>query len=360
MNYKEMTSDQYEKLLQNKTNIFNNTFKNTNKLVEDKKQILKTDPDAIIKKQQKDDYIEKLSDLISQKINNVDELRKISNMIDFKDFTDRINLKKIGDKIELKNDEISQPSYKNDYEYYIKNPNIIADKIVEIYDNNPNANVYNPKNKDEPVKLQNVVNKIDRDDYINEQYKEFVNEFRNINNNTKTKYDYETYKNLVLDKINYEEVEPSNDESFIKEVGQDIGKKFNKNLTGQGINEYKMIKIDKDALKKNILKIRYNNERKLNNKYLHDDMIISNNMKNAIMKNTNVNKLSKNEHHVYSLLNKYKNDNTNLLISSFLAGNNSTDLYNTITKNLYNKLKNNQITKQNYNNILKKMNINDI
>ena len=36
-----------------------------------------------------------------------------------------------------------------------------------------------------------------------------------------------------------------------------------------------MIKIDKDALKKNILKIRYHNGRKLNNKYLHDDMFIS-------------------------------------------------------------------------------------
>ena len=45
-----------------------------------------------------------------------------------------------------------------------------------------------------------------------------------------------------------------------------------------------MIKIDKDALKINILKIRYNNGRKLNNKYLHDDMIISNNMKHAIMR----------------------------------------------------------------------------
>ena len=41
-------------------------------------------------------------------------------------------------------------------------------------------------------------------------------------------------------------------------------------------------------------------------------MFISNNMKNAILKNTNINKLSKNEYHVY------KNDNTNLLISSFL------------------------------------------
>ena len=59
MNYREITSNEYQKLLQNKKNINNNTFKNTNKLVEDKKQILKTDPDAIIKKQQKDDYIEK-------------------------------------------------------------------------------------------------------------------------------------------------------------------------------------------------------------------------------------------------------------------------------------------------------------
>ena len=45
-----------------------------------------------------------------------------------------------------------------------------------------------------------------------------------------------------------------------------------------------MIKIDKDALKENILKIRYNNGRKLNIKYLHDDMFISNKMKNAILK----------------------------------------------------------------------------
>ena len=145
---------------------------------------------------------------------------------------------------------------------------------------------------------------------------------------------------MVLDRIN-EEVSTINDDSFIKKVR----KEFIKNLKGKGINEYKMIKIDKDVLKKNILNIRYNNGRKLNNKYLHDDMIISNNMKNAIMKNTNINKLSKNEYHVCNLLNKYKNDDINLLISSYLAGNKSTDLYNTINKNLYYKLKNNELTK---------------
>ena len=77
-------------------------------------------------------------------------------------------------------------------------------------------------------------------------------------------------------------------------------------------------------------------------------MIISNNMKNAILKNTNINKLSKNEYHVYTFLNKYKNDDMNLLIVAYLAGNKSADLYNTINKNLYNEL-----SKQNYYNILK-------
>ena len=216
MNYKEITSDEYEKLLQSKKNILNNTFKNTNKLVEDKKQILRTDPDAIIKKQQKDDYIEKLSDLISQKINNADEFKKISNKIDFKKITDRINLKKIADKIELKNDETSQPSYKTDNIYYIKNPNILADKIVEIYEANPNAKPYNPKNKKNNVKLQNVVNRINNDQKIDKQYKEFVNEFRNIHKNTYIEYDYQTYKNLVLDRIN------KNDGSIIKEIGKKL------------------------------------------------------------------------------------------------------------------------------------------
>ena len=71
-------------------------------------------------------------------------------------------------------------------------------------------------------------------------------------------------------------------------------------------------------------------------------------MKNAIMKNININKLSKNEYRVYTLLDKYKNDDTNLLISSDLSGNVSDNLYNVINKNLYNKLKNNELSKQRY------------
>ena len=226
----------------------------------------------------------------------------------------------------MKNEETSQPSYKNDYVSYIKNPNILADKIVEIYNENPNASVVYPRNKQTNVKIHELVKKINNDPKIGKQYKEFVKEFRNIHGNTHIQYDYQTYKNLILDRINNKKVSTSNDNSSIKEVSasndnsfiKKVRNKFIKNITGEGINEDKTIKIDKDALKKNILKIRYNNGRKLHNKYLHDDMFISNNMKNAIMKNTNINKLSKNEYQVYTLLNKYKNDDTNLLISSYL------------------------------------------
>ena len=67
-------------------------------------------------------------------------------------------------------------------------------------------------------------------------------------------------------------------------------------LTGQGFNK---IKIDENLLKKNILKVRYiNSNRKINNKFLKEDYKISNNMKNSILKNTGLNKLTKNEYDV--------------------------------------------------------------
>ena len=79
-------------------------------------------------------------------------------------------------------------------------------------------------------------------------------------------------------------------------------------------------------MKKNILKVRYiNSNRKINNKFLKEDYQISNNMKNSILKNTGLNKLTKNEYDVYNILQKYKktDNNLQLLISSYLAGNKS-------------------------------------
>ena len=75
------------------------------------------------------------------------------------------------------------------------------------------------------------------------------------------------------------------------------------------------------------------------------------------MRNININKLSKNEYDVYNALQKYivKSNDLRLLISSYLAGNKSTDLYNKINEILYNNYKNNKISKKEYQNIINKL-----
>ena len=80
-------------------------------------------------------------------------------------------------------------------------------------------------------------------------------------------------------------------------------------------------------------------------------------MKNAILKNINLNKLTRNEYNVYNILQKYrkKDDNLQLLISSYLSGNKSKDLYNKINELLYKKYRNNIINKKQYQNIMNKL-----
>ena len=57
--------------------------------------------------------------------------------------------------------------------YFIKNPNILADKIVEIYNANPNASVVYPRNKQNNVKIHKLVNKINDDQKL-------VNNIKNL------------------------------------------------------------------------------------------------------------------------------------------------------------------------------------
>ena len=152
-------------------------------------------------------------------------------------------------------------------------------------------------------------------------------------------------------------VSDKEDKSLKDELKSNIGKTIVRTLSGQGLN-FDKIKIDENLLKKNILKVRYiNSNRKINNKFLKEDYKISNNMKNSILKNTDLNKLSKNEYDVYNTLQKYrKNDvNLQLLISSYLAGNKSKDLYNKINELLYKNYKNNIINKKQYQNIMNKL-----
>ena len=107
--------------------------------------------------------------------------------------------------------------------------------------------------------------------------------------------------------------------------------------TGSSINN--IIINDKD-LDNGILRIRYLNNRKLTNNLLKHDYKISKNMVNAIKYNKNIHKLSKNEMKIYHELQKFlnKEQDINVLIGSYLSGNNSKNLYNKISSMLYNKL----------------------
>ena len=112
-------------------------------------------------------------------------------------------------------------------------------------------------------------------------------------------------------------------------------------------------------LYKSILRIRYSsNNRKLTNNLLKDDYKISKRMVNAIKFNKDIHKLSNNEKNIYYELQKFlnKEQDINVLIGSYLSGNNSKTLYNKINKMLCNKLENNLISKKEYTSLLNKIN----
>ena len=114
---------------------------------------------------------------------------------------------------------------------------------------------------------------------------------------------------------------------------------------------------DKD-LNKGILRVRYLNNRKLTNNLLKHDYKISRKMVNTIKFNKDIHKLSNNEMKIYHELKKFlnKEQDINVLIGSYLSGNNSKKLYNKISSMLYNKLKNNIISKQEYTKLINKIN----
>ena len=217
----------------------------------------------------------------------------------------------------------------------------------------------------------------------NELKDDFIDAYNNIPNKTSIQFHNKYYREYVMEPIEKyyieKNIDADDEKSIIKDDDLSIGivpetsdkedeslkdelknntiKTVVNTLTGQGLN-FDKIKIDENVLKKNILKVRYiNSNRKINNKFLKEDYKVSNNMKNSILKNTGLNKLTKNEYNVYNTLQKYRknDDNLKLLISSYLAGNKSRLLYNKINELLYKNYKNNIINKKQYQNIMNKL-----
>ena len=333
--FKEISVEDYKKLLNNKQHTFAKTFKDIELLQKFENRKLKNDSiDDIIYDEEKldkeDMYIEKLTDKLSEKINNNNnELININN-----------------------NDKES-----------------VINFVKNIYVKYKNASLYKPRNDDiEKISLESIMNSIKNNKEIGKSDRENIFNIYKTNNDLKNvTIDYNEYKNAMKDIEKFRNVNIKKDiktksksfpstskKSLIPKLKDNLSKTIIQNITGEGYNK---IKIDQDMLKKNILKVRYiSNNRKVHNDLLKDDYQISDNMKIAILKNKNINKLSKNEYDVYNALQKYrKNDKLQLLISSYLAGNKSKDLYNKINEMLYNNYKNNKLSKNEYQNIINKL-----
>ena len=357
--FKEIDINEYKKLLDNMQHTYAKTFNNIELLHNFEENVNNKNIGTIIKDKEmlekEDKYIDKLSDKLSEKITNS-------------------NIKNNNDIIQDKKKYV----FLNTHDYYNKNPKDILNYIKKIYikSNIGYDNIYKPRSKTINISLGNIVKKIENDDKISNELKDdFIDAYNNIPNKTSIQFHNKYYREYVMEPVEkyYEEkdIDADDEKSIIvpvsdKEKDKSLKGKLKNNtiktvvntLTGQGLNNFDKIKIDENLLKKNILKVRYVNlNRKINNKFLKEDYKISNNMKNSILKNTGLNKLSKNEYDVYNTLQKFRKnyDNLQLLLSSYLAGNKSKDLYNKINELLYKNYKNNIINKKQYQNIINKL-----
>ena len=193
--------------------------------------------------------------------------------------------------------------------------------------------IYKPKSKTVNISLGNIIRKIENDDKISNELKDdFIDAYNNILNKTRIQFHNKYYREYVMETVEKyyieKNIDADDEKSIIRDDDQlisessdkedkedkslkdklkfDVSKTIIKSLTGRGLN-FNRIKIDENLLKKNILKVRYiNSNRKIDNKFLKEDYQISNNMKNSILKNTGLNKLSKNEYDVYNTLQKHR------------------------------------------------------
>ena len=274
----------------------------------------------------------------------------------YRDDDDNINKNiEIDEKINKQNKNLVKEIDKNLNKYLIEKPDIskykdqytfkddkdILKSFIKIFDDFDLT--YKPRSKTTEVSTQYLLNKLEKSKKIpKELFQYFDNNLRNKKKlNVKFKLHYPDKIPLIPENIENDDDEDNDSITPIQDGGS--------------LNN---IKIDENALNKNILKIRYLNGRKLNNKLLKHDYKISKNMKEAIKFNKNIHKLSQNEKNIYYELEKYinKDKSLDILIGSYLSGNNNKKLFNRINKILYDKYKNNLITQKEYTNMLKQIN----
>ena len=313
--FKQISVKEYDNLIKNKNKIYNITPNFTNIELLNKYR----DDDSNINKN-----IE-----IDEKINKQNE-----------------NLAKVIDK-NLNKYLIEKPDiskYKDQYTF--KDNNDILKSFIKIFNDYDLS--YKPRSKTTEVSTQYLLNKLEKSKKIpKELFQYFDNTLRN-KKKLNLKFELHSRNNIPLipENIDYDDDDDDNEDDDNSTVPVQDGGSLNN------------IKIDENALNKIILRIRYLNGRKLNNKLLKHDYKITKNMKEAIKFNKNIHKLSQNEKNIYYELEKYinKDKSLDILIGSYLSGNNDKKLFNKINKILYDKYKNNLITQKEYTNMLKQIN----
>ena len=342
MSFKNITPEEYDRLINNKNRIFDLTFKtpevlnkyrndkniydeikykekqnkkidNYNKILED--NFNKHLPKKNYNKNEKTllNVLENLEDTVKQS-NDSNDINIVKNVFKHlskkKDYINYVDLKKLDNK-----NKFNKYKFDNDEDIIKSFKTIFKENDIE----------YKPYSKSEFHKIEYLLDKLEYDDRID---KDLFNYFK-TNLSEQKKLTHKIPINKIIS-----------------------------NQDGNGLFKTNKVKINTDLLNKNILSIRYLTGKKLTNKLLKDDYKISKNMTNAIKFNKDIHKLSKNEKNVYYELQKYlnKGQDINILIGSYLAGNNSKDLFNKINKILHDKYKNKLITQKEYTNLLSKIN----
>ena len=252
--FKEISIEDYKKLLDDRQHTYTKTFTNVELLQKFEDRKYKNDINDIINKEKEDKYIEKLTDKLSHKIN-----------------------KHNGELLNI---------YNNDKES-------VLNFVKNVYMKYKYASLYKPRDENiEEIPLESIMNSIKNNREIGRSDRENIYNIYKTNNDLKNvTIDYNEYKNAMDDIEKFRNVNIKKDvkskslpstskKSLIPKLKDNISKTIIENITGQG---YSKIKIDQDLLKKNILKVRYiSNNRKIHNDLLKDDYQIYNNMKNAI------------------------------------------------------------------------------
>ena len=263
----------------------------------------------------------------------------------YRDKDNKINEKiLIDEEINIQNKNLSEMFDKNLNKYFNEKTNIPVGNLLDI-----SSTDLIKVDKNEHV-LNDVCEIYDNYKFITDE--DILSSFSKVFKNHKVLYTpYKKTKNIsakyLLDKLCNSNVPKKyfySSLTTLKKKSKKIPVNYLDNgqviIKGDGFNNNN-VKINNKDLDKGILRVRYANNRKLTNNLLKDDYEISKRMVNAIKFNKDIYRLSVNEKNIYYELNKFlnKEQDINVLIGSYISGNNSKSLYNKINKMLYNKSK---------------------